>query len=78
VEKTARSVAELLQKVYLAVGTVITVEEARALLNDAGAHFPEQVPEFTAMDTPDPVPPAISAPKIPELTAPSQNGNGGG
>lgn len=85
VEKTARSVAELLQKIYLGVGTVITVEEARALLNDAGAHLPEDVPEFTAMDAPPepaaPTPPAISAPKTPELVAPAPNGKapiGGG
>jgi hypothetical protein len=73
-EKTARSVGELLQKLYLGVGVVITAEEARDLLNDAGAGLTGDLP----LPEPAPAPPAISAPKIPELTAPSQNGNGGG
>lgn len=73
-EKTARSVGELLQKLYLGVGVVITAEEARDMLNAAGAGLTGKMPE----PEPAPAPPAISAPKIPELTAPSQNGNGGG
>lgn len=36
----ARNIAEMLQKVYLAVGTVIDEDEARGLANEAGATFP--------------------------------------
>jgi hypothetical protein len=77
-EKTARSVGELLQKLYLGVGVVITAEEARELLNAAGAGLPEEMPDLAPDEPAQPDVPAISAPKIPELTAPSQNGNGGG
>lgn len=51
-EKTARNVAEMLQKVYLAVGTVITAEEARSLLNKAGARFSEKMPELSPAPAP--------------------------
>jgi len=77
-EKTARSVGELLQKLYLGVGVVITPEEARELLNAAGAGLSEEMPDLAPDEPAQPAVPAISAPKIPELTAPSQNGNGGG
>lgn len=80
VEKTARSVGELLQKIYLGVGVVITPEEARSLLIDAGASFPENPPPDLVLETP-PAVPAISAPQQPALTAPAPNGNapnGGG
>lgn len=40
----ARNLVEMLQKVYLAVGTVITVDEARAILNRAGAGLPVTMP----------------------------------
>jgi len=36
----ARNLAEMVQKIYLGVGTVITSAEARQLLNDAGGTFP--------------------------------------
>lgn len=74
-EKTARSVAEMLQKLYLGVGKIISVEEARALLIDAGADFPEDPPPDLVTPEPAPAAPAISAPQQPALTAPAPNGN---
>jgi hypothetical protein len=77
-EKTARAVGELIQKLYLGVGKVITEEEARSLLNMAGANLSPDMPDVPA---PAPAVPAISAPQIPALTAPAPNGNaptGGG
>jgi hypothetical protein len=41
----ARAIAEIMQKVYLAVGKVITADEARALLNRAGAGLSVPNPE---------------------------------
>lgn len=49
----ARAVAELLQKSYLAVGKVITTEEARDLANKAGAGLTGVV-DFTPAATPPP------------------------
>ncbi len=37
---SSRDLAEIIQKMYLGVGKVITVNEARALLRDAGGDFP--------------------------------------
>lgn len=69
-EKTARSVAETLQKLYLGVGKVITVEEARELLNDVGADLPPGPPELESPPEPEPAP-ALPAP----VPVPSSNGN---
>jgi len=43
-EEKARSLVEMVQKVYLGVGTVLSVEEARALLNRAGAGLSARLP----------------------------------
>lgn len=42
--ETARELAEIAQKVYLAVGVILTPEEARAMMNRAGADLGE-IPE---------------------------------
>jgi len=42
-----RDVAETLQKVYLAVGKVITPDEAREIANKAGADLPVPGPDFS-------------------------------
>jgi phage portal protein BeeE len=42
--QSARDVVELVQKVYLGVGVVLTAEEARELLNKAGANLPADMP----------------------------------
>lgn len=47
-----RDVAETLQKAYLAVGKVITSDEARELANKAGADLPIPGPDFSASDKP--------------------------
>jgi hypothetical protein len=39
-EQQARSVVEMVQKVYLGVGVVLSDEEARAILNQGGASLP--------------------------------------
>lgn len=39
-----RNLADMVQKLYLGVGIVITNEEARALLNQAGGNFPGALP----------------------------------
>lgn len=49
----ARFAAEVLQKAYLAVGVVVTAEEARDLARRAGAQLDEQTPDLT---TPAPAP----------------------
>lgn len=41
---TARELAEILQKLYLAVDVVISVEEARQIINDAGGKLPPGLP----------------------------------
>lgn len=41
----ARSLAEILQKVYLAVGKVITADEARSIVNAAGGSLQLKVPK---------------------------------
>lgn len=50
---TARNLTEMVQKVYLGVGKVVTAPEARALLNRAGAGLPEDfTPEPEEPDAP--------------------------
>jgi len=49
----ARNIAEMVQKVYLGVGTVITEDEAREILNAAGAGLKIPAPKITV---PVPVP----------------------
>lgn len=56
---SARELAEMLQKIYLSVGTVITTDEARAIVNTAGANLPIPAPELT----PAPAAPAEPAPE---------------
>ncbi len=51
---TVKEMAEIIQKLYLGVGVVITVEEARAILRDAGVDLPADF-DF---DDPDDDPPA--------------------
>lgn len=41
---TQRELAEMIQKIYLGVGVVVTDEEARALLNESGGNFPGALP----------------------------------
>jgi HK97 family phage portal protein len=43
-DASARSVAELVQKLYLGVGVVLTADEARTLANRAGAGFEGSLP----------------------------------
>lgn len=47
-----RNVVEMIQKVYLGVGVVLSVEEARALLNRAGADLSAVLPEALSPDEP--------------------------
>ena len=49
-EAEARAVAELLQKIYLAVGVVITADEARIIANRAGADLSSALPDFSRSD----------------------------
>lgn len=44
VENTPRQLAEMVQKLYLGVGIVITDQEARQILNSAGGNFPGALP----------------------------------
>jgi len=37
---TPRELAEIVQKIYLGVGSVVSSDEARRILNDAGADLP--------------------------------------
>lgn len=60
-----RQVAEMVQKIYLGVGTVLTWEEARAVLVEAGAELDLTLP---APSAPDPAPfggPPAGPPPIP-------------
>lgn len=41
---TPRQLAEMIQKIYLGVGVVLSAEEARQILNDGGASLPPAVP----------------------------------
>jgi HK97 family phage portal protein len=44
----SRQLAEMIQKIYLGVDVVLTDEEARSILNDAGADLPGALPTKTA------------------------------
>jgi phage portal protein BeeE len=46
-QQNARNLVEMIQKVYLGVGTVITEDEARGLLNQAGASLPVPGPALS-------------------------------
>lgn len=48
----ARALVEMVQKVYLGVGVVITAEEARGMLNAAGANLPMNVDPAPASPAP--------------------------
>lgn len=37
--RRARAVAELIQKIYLGVGVMLTADEARSIANGAGGQF---------------------------------------
>ncbi len=50
---TARELAEILQKLYLSVGTVVTIDEARRLMATAGLELGPTPP--SGDDAPDPV-----------------------
>ena len=39
-QSSARELAEMIQKIYLGVGVVLTVDEARQILNSGGANLP--------------------------------------
>lgn len=52
-ETTPRELVEMVQKVYLGVGTVITAAEARELLNRAGAALDPDAPVATALSPAD-------------------------
>ncbi|HEU5085717.1 MAG TPA: phage portal protein [Acidimicrobiales bacterium] len=54
VDTSPRALAEMIQKIYLGVGKVVSAEEARLILNRAGAELP---PGFEA-ETPPAPPPA--------------------
>jgi hypothetical protein len=55
----ARNLVEMIQKVYLGVDVVLTEDEARALLNQAGADLPIPGPGFTPA-VPPPAAPAVA------------------
>jgi len=55
-QQAARNLAEIIQKVYLGVGVVLTEDEARELLNQAGANLPVPGPEVTPAPAPPPAP----------------------
>jgi phage portal protein BeeE len=55
-EDQIRELAETVQKLYLAVGVVITAEEARGLLNKAGAGLPTGLPDALAAPAAAPAP----------------------
>lgn len=61
----ARNLAEMVQKVYLGVGKVITADEARQILNAAGAGLPIPGPRMTS------IPPSTTPDRTDE-----QEGNG--
>lgn len=45
-ETQARRLAEMVQKIYLGAGKVVSVEEARAILNQAGANLQGEGPDY--------------------------------
>lgn len=64
---SARELAEMVQKVYLGVGKVITVDEARTILNMSGANL--RLPAPPALTATAQLPPT-------QPPAPARNGNG--
>jgi HK97 family phage portal protein len=59
----ARSIAELIQKIYLGVGVVITADEARTIANRAGAGLMGPLPQPSpAAPMPDAVPSPVETP----------------
>jgi hypothetical protein len=80
-EKRARRVVDVLQEAVKGVGTVITVDEARELLNQAGAHLKIPAPVMKPPAPPVPVPPAVPqvppAPPNDRPALPAANGSGG-
>ncbi len=71
----AREIAEILQKIYLAVGPVITTEEARAIANRAGAGLDGAPPIPESTDTTDPATAAAWRRVLEALDRPSVNGH---
>jgi hypothetical protein len=57
-EDQARALAEIVQKVYLGVDVVLSAEEARKLLTEAGLPLPGDLPPGAAPITAPAVPPA--------------------
>lgn len=55
-----RELAEQLQKIYLAVGKVITADEARAILDRGGANLGTAPPDLTTGAEPDPGEPVVA------------------
>lgn len=51
--EAARELAEMVQKIYLGAGKVLSVEEAREILNRAGAGLSAEVPEGVGMPAGD-------------------------
>lgn len=49
---SAREQAEIIQKIYLGVNKVITADEARAILNEAGLNLPIPSPTKLPVSTP--------------------------
>jgi HK97 family phage prohead protease len=72
VQNDARELSEIIQKIYLGVGPVIDQEEARKILNRAGANLPP----LPANPTPKPAPAAPPAP--PEEQPVQQHATAGG
>ncbi|MHA7270406.1 phage portal protein [Arthrobacter sp. HLT1-20] len=51
--QTARALAELVQKIYLGVGKVLTVQEAREIINQAGGNLDATITELLQGGTPN-------------------------
>jgi biotin carboxylase len=59
------SIAESVQKVYLGVGKLITSDEAREIVNEAGADLPLPGPDFEHHHAAAPAPPpAVPAARL--------------
>jgi HK97 family phage portal protein len=55
---STRELVEMVQKIYLGVGTVLTWTEARQILNRSGAGLNESVPDPKSLPAPLPIPTA--------------------
>lgn len=55
--RQARNIVEMVQKVYLGIGKVVTTDEARELINQAGGSLPIPGPEFPGSTPQVPPPP---------------------